>query len=136
MSEAKSGLRDLSRSVDELDLGPLVDHLRERLRIPVGEADAAVGFGLADALRLRGAVDAVAVAKIDAGVADGIVGTGRDGEGLLRLHPLELELRAVVVGGILRHRANLPRAVGRGMLLAADRSWIKADQLAAPVQGA
>jgi hypothetical protein len=76
MSEAKSGLRDLSRSVDELDLGPLMDHLRERLRIPVGEADAAVGFGLADALRLGGAVDAVAVAKIDPGVADGIVGTG------------------------------------------------------------
>ena len=31
-------------------------------------------------------MDAVAVAEIDPGVADRIIGAGRDGEGLRRLH--------------------------------------------------
>ena len=41
-----------------------------------------------------------------------------------------------MVGGILRHRANLSGAAGRGLLLAADRGRVEGDQLAAPVQGA
>src|SRR5215467_973504 len=88
------------RSVDELDLGPPVDHLRQRLRVPVGEVDAAVRLGLADGLRVRSAVDAVVVAETDPRGADRIHGTRGDVEGLLRLHSLELELRTVVVGGV------------------------------------
>src|SRR3981189_2387401 len=101
-------------------LVPLVDHLPERLGGPIGEADAAVRFGLADILRLRRAMDAVAVAEIDPGIADRIVGAGSDGERLLRLRALELELRTVGVGVILRDRANGQRAAGRRPLLAAD----------------
>src|SRR5262245_21755405 len=80
------------RSVDELDLDSPAHHLPQRLRVPVGEAHAAVRFGLADVLRLRGAVDAEAVAEIDPGVADRIVGAGGDVEGLFRLHSFELWL--------------------------------------------
>src|SRR5215470_9146528 len=66
------------RSVDELDLGPPVDHLRQRLRVPVGEVDAAVRLGLADGL--RGAVNAVVVAETDPRGADRIHGTRGDVE--------------------------------------------------------
>src|SRR5260370_37764807 len=66
------------RSVDELDLGPPVDHLRQRLRVPVGEVDAAVRLGPADGLRVRSAVDAVVVAETDPRAADRIHGTRGD----------------------------------------------------------
>jgi hypothetical protein len=72
----KCGFR--RRSVDELDLGPPVDLLRQRLRVPVGEVDAAVRLGLADALRVRSAVDAVAVAETDPRAADRIHTGGND----------------------------------------------------------
>src|SRR5215469_8040213 len=108
-------------SVDELDLDPLVNHLAQRL---------------ADVPRLRSAMDAVAVAEIDPGVADRILGAGRDGEGLLRPHAFEVELGAVGVSGIFIDRANGPRPARGGPLLAADRRRIKADQLSTAVQRA
>src|SRR5262249_5621395 len=55
---------------------------------------------------------------------------------LLRLHPLKLELRAVVVGGILGDRTDGAGPAGSGPLLAADRSGVEVHQLAAAVQGA
>src|SRR4029077_3091810 len=110
-------------------------HFRQLLRVPIGEAHAAVRFGFADPLRRRRAVDAVTVAEIDPGRADRILGAGRDGEGLFRLDALELELRAVVIGGVLRHRTNAPLAAGRRPFLAADRSRIE-GHLLAPVEGA
>jgi len=61
-----------------------VDHLRQRLRVPVGEVDAAVRLGPADALRVRSAVDAVVVAETDPRGADRIQGTRGNVEGLLR----------------------------------------------------
>src|SRR5262245_5265851 len=82
----------IPRSVDELDLDSPAHHLPQRLRVPIGEAHAAVRFGLADVLRLRGAVDAEAIAEVDPGVADRIVGAGGDVEGLFRLHSFELWL--------------------------------------------
>src|ERR1700745_4171474 len=89
------------RSIDELDLGPPVDHLRQRLRVPVGEVDAAVRLAPADARRVRSAVDAVVVAEPDPRGADRIHGTRGDVEGLLRLYSLALQLRTLVVGGII-----------------------------------
>src|SRR5271166_2875580 len=85
------GTTHASRSVDEFDLGPLVDHLRQRSRVPIGEADASVRVGLVDILRRRGAMDAVVIAEIDPGGANRIVGTGSDGERLVCLHPSEME---------------------------------------------
>jgi hypothetical protein len=41
------------RSVDELDLGSFLDHFPQHLSVPIGEADAAVRFGLADDLAGR-----------------------------------------------------------------------------------
>src|SRR6516162_6238528 len=123
-------------SVDELDLDPLVNHLAQRLGVPIRETHAAVRLGLADVPRLRTAMDAVAVAEIDPGVADRILGAWRDGEGLLRLHALEVELGAVSVSGIFIDRANGPRPARSGPLLAADRRRIKADQLSTAVQRA
>src|SRR6266478_3931703 len=126
----------LPGSVDEIDLDSLVDQFRQGLSVPIGEADASVRLGLADVLRLRGAVDAVAVAEIDPGTANRIVGTGGDGEGLFRLHALEVELGRVVIGRVLDDGTNGQRTAGSGPLLAADRRRIKADQLALAVQRA
>ena len=53
----------------------------EGSRVPIREAEAAVGFGATDFLGLRGAVDAKAVAvETDPGRADGVVGAGREDE--------------------------------------------------------
>src|SRR5262249_17779096 len=136
LREATSGHLVTHRSVDELDFDSLVNHLGERLGIPIGEAHAAVRFRLADVLRVWRAVDAVVIAEIDPGTANRIFGTSRDGERLFRLHPLELELWAVVIGGILGDRANGAGPAGSGPLLAADRCGVEVDQLAAAVQGA
>ena len=47
-------------------------------RVPVGEAETAVGAGAGNILRFRGSVDAVALKReADPGGADGIVGAGR-----------------------------------------------------------
>src|SRR5271166_5055638 len=91
-------------------------------------------FGLADILRLRGAMDAVAVAEIDPRVANRVVGTRGDGERLLRLHSLEFELGRVMVGGILHDGTNGQRTTGSRPLRATDRCGIKADQLSIAVQ--
>src|SRR5262249_60458395 len=96
----------MHRSVNELDLRSLLHHLGERPSVPIGEADATVRFRLADVLRVWRAVDPVAIAEIDPGTANRIFGTGGDGEGVLRLHPLKLELRVVVVGGVLGDRID------------------------------
>src|SRR5262249_27257939 len=115
---------------------PFVDHFSQRLSVPIGQADASVRLGLADLRRVRGAVDAVAVAEIDPHAAHRIFGAGGDGEGLLRLHALELELGRVMVGRILHDRTNGQRTAGGGPLLAAYRGRVKADQLSTAVQRA
>src|SRR5262249_53339759 len=82
---------------------------------------------LADVLRVRRAVDPVAIAELDPGTANRIFGTGGDGEGLLRLHPLKLELRAVVVGGILGDRTDGAGPARSRSLLAANRCGVEVD---------
>src|ERR1700710_483548 len=80
-----SGTRELffsafkAHSLREVDGGPRLDQRRDGDRVPVGEADAAMGGGLADRLRLRRAVDSVVLLReVDPHQADGIVGAGGD----------------------------------------------------------
>ena len=63
---------------DKIDRDAFGNCVRKLEGIPVGETNAAVRLGLADVLRLRGAVDAVAIAEIDPHAADRIVGAGGD----------------------------------------------------------
>src|SRR5262249_16057118 len=126
----------LEPSVDELDLDSLVDHLAQRLGVPIRETHAAVRLGLADVRRLRRALGAVAGAQVGPGVSPRVVGARSDGEGLLRLDALAVEVGAVGVSGIFIDRANGPRPARSGPLLAADRRRIKADQLSTAVQRA
>ena len=66
--------------------------------VPVGEAEAAAGFGAADFFGLRGAVDAVTgEVESDPGRADWIVGAGLDDEFLGNAFALR---RAAEDGGI------------------------------------
>ena len=65
-----------------------MDHLRQSLRVPVGVVDAAVRLGLANALRVRSAVDAVVVAETDPRAADRIQGTRGDVKGFFVSTPL------------------------------------------------
>src|SRR5215471_18763028 len=132
----RSSLPRLPGSVDEIDFDALANHFRQGLSVPIGKADASVRLGLADMRRVRGAVDAVAVAEIDPGIADRIVGTGCDVKGLFRLHALEVELGRVVIGRILHDGTNGQRAARGGPLLATDRRRVKADQLSLAVQRA
>ncbi|MFM1943372.1 MAG: hypothetical protein RI897_2354 [Verrucomicrobiota bacterium] len=60
--------------------------LGEELGVPVGEAEATEGFGFADAFGVGGAVDPVAGSvEPDPDEADGVIGTGWDGEVLFDL---------------------------------------------------
>ena len=63
------------------DGGADFDELEEEFGVPIGEAEAAVGFGAADVLGTGCAVDAVAGAvEADPDGADGIVGAGLEGQ--------------------------------------------------------
>src|SRR5713226_390885 len=107
--------RQRGRLVHEIDRRALAHALGEIERVPVRQPDAAVGVGLADPLRIRRAVDAIAVlGEIDPDHADRIVRAGRDGELALGVDALELEFGIVMVGGVMGDPADLyPPARGR-----------------------
>jgi len=90
LREAKSGHLGMHRSVDELDLRSLLHHLGERPSVPIGEADATVRFRPADVLRVRRAVDPVAIAEIDPGIANRILGPAAMVKGFCVFTPLNL----------------------------------------------
>ena len=80
-ARASSSRNEASRAASHLqnDLGARADQRREPHRVPVGQADAAVRFGVADARRLRRAVNAVVLlARSIHDHADRVVRTGRD----------------------------------------------------------
>ena len=112
-------------------------HRRQVDRVPVRQADAAVGLGLSDVLRVGRAVDPIGRGReIDPDQADRIVRTLPDGELPFGLHPFPRELRIVMVLGIPGDADHLEDAARRGLLLAAHRRRIEAEELAVPVVGA
>src|SRR5215472_9298356 len=93
---------------DEIDHCPTVHHAREIERVPIGEPDAAMRFGLADLLRRRRAMYAVARrAQIDPDDADWILRPRSDCKFVLGLHAFEAETRVVTVGRIVRDAFDL-----------------------------
>ena len=89
-------------------------HAREIERVPIGEPNAAMRFGLADLFRRRRAMDAVARrAQIDPDDADWILRTRSDRKLVLGLHAFEGETRVVMIGRVVRDALDLELAARR-----------------------
>src|SRR5262249_32808479 len=68
--------------------------------------------------------------------ADGIVWAGCDPDPVVRLDTPEVELRIVIVDGVLDHAVHAEGAARRRLLLAADRGGIEGHELAVAVERA
>src|SRR5260370_10633965 len=123
--------RQRGRLVDEIYRRALEHALGEIERVPVRQPDAAVRVGLADPLRIRRAVDAVAVlGEIDPDQSHGIVRAGRDRELAFGMDALELEFGIVMVGGVVGDPTDLVSDARRRLFLAADRTRVERGGLA------
>ena len=86
---------DRCTSSHEIDDRPAMNHGGKVERVPIGEADAAVRFGLADFFRRRRAMYAVGWRReIDPHQADRILRPRLDGKFVLGLDALEGKARA------------------------------------------
>src|SRR6188472_646220 len=84
------------------------DHLCKLKGVPIRESDASVGDRFADLCRLRGAVNAVPLARqCDPNEPNRIVWAWRNSKRLFGADTLETVLRIVAVGRILGHVPNL-----------------------------
>ena len=92
-----------------------MDGVDETQGVPVGQAEAAVGFGLGDVFGGWGAVDAVAgQVEADPRDADGVVGAGRDAEAFADGRGggvVGVEGRVEGVVGVLRPDADVQGSV-------------------------
>src|SRR5206468_461175 len=103
---------------------------RRALAIPIGKPDAAMRRGFTDLFRAARSVNSVGqLVKINPDQADRVVGTGRDCELSVGSHAFELELRVVVIGGVLDDSANVVSSGCCRLLSAANRCRIVSDQL-------
>src|SRR5216684_162948 len=113
--------RERGRLVHEIYRRALAHALGEIERVPIRQPDTAVRVGLADPLRIRRAVDAVAVlGEIDPDQSHGVVRAGRDRELAFGMDALELEFGTVMVGGVVGDPTDLESAARRRLFLAAD----------------
>src|SRR4029077_14371424 len=111
-----------------------LDHPRQFDRIPVRQADAAVGLGLANVRRRRGAMDSVGwIGQVDPDQADGIVWARADRELPLRVDALPCKFGIVLVFRVPGNAFDLEVPARRGLFLAADRRWIESKEFAVAV---
>src|SRR5258708_24922786 len=95
-SRARFKLPRNSSSFDELDDGGLFHVPAEKAGVPICQPDAAVGFGLADFCRRRGAMNAITFRRqADPVGAHRIVGARFDREACRRLYALEFIVRII-----------------------------------------
>src|SRR5215831_385753 len=121
--------RESLRLVEKRDWHALANTPGEVEGIPIGEPDAAMGLGLADLFGSGRPVNAVTcLGQIDPDQPYGIVGTGRDGELSISPHTFELELRIVVIGGVLDNPAHVVSTAWCWFFATADRCRIESDQ--------
>jgi hypothetical protein len=100
----------------QCNVGARPDYLGNRGGAPVGQADAAVGFGLADRGRDRGAVNAVVrLGQVDPGHAHRVVGAGGNLDLLVARLRIPEQLGIVVVDRVGGDTLDLP---------VADRQWV------------
>src|SRR5258708_14484666 len=84
--------------------------------------------GFADLFRVARSMNSVGrLVQIDPDQADRVVGTGRDCDFSIGSHAFELELRGVVIGGVLDNPANVVSAAWCRLLAAANRCRIESD---------
>ncbi|KAG7666532.1 hypothetical protein KSW81_003251, partial [Nannochloris sp. 'desiccata'] len=115
----------------EFDARADLDHLRQFLRVPVGQADAAVRFGLADLGRVRRAMDPVGrLRQRDPDRAHRPVRPGRNPQDARVVALLEVDLGIVGIFGIGRDPLHRMRAGGRRRRCGADRRGVDGDQAA------
>ena len=116
------------RLIEERDRRALANSLGKVKGIPIGKPNAAMGPGFADLFRMAGSMNSVGrLVQIDPHQADRVVGTGCDDEVSIGSHAFELELRVVVIGGVLDNPANAVSAAWCRLLAAADRCRIEGD---------
>jgi hypothetical protein len=96
-----------SLRLEERDRRGLANSLGKVKGIPIGKSNAAMGPGFADLFRVAGSMNSVGrLVQIDPDQADRVVGTGCDDEVSIGSRAFELELRVVVIGGLLDNPAN------------------------------
>ena len=114
-----------------------LDQLGQLRGVPVGQPHAAMAFGLADLGGVGRAVDAVGrLRQRDPDRADRAVGARRDGQDLVVVALLEVEVRIVGVFRIEGDAGDLVGAGRRRRVGRADGGGIGDDQLAGSVIGA
>src|SRR6266566_6070186 len=116
--------------IEERNRRALANPLGKVKGIPIGKADAAMRRGFTDLFRAARSVNSVGrLVKINPDQADRVAGTGRDCELSVGSHAFELELRVVVIGGVLDDSANVVSSAWCRLLSAANRCRIESDQL-------
>lgn len=129
--------RDRRILILESDHHPRARHAGEVDRVPVGQSDAAMRFGLADGLWRGRAVYAVGQGgEVDPDEADGVVRSRSDGELAFGLDLFPREPRIVNIGGVPVDPSHLEDPAWRRFFLAANRGRIEGDQVSVLVVGA
>src|SRR5579864_2067364 len=90
------------RLIEERDRCAFANLLGKVKGIPVGKPGAAMRPYFADLFRVARSMNSVGrLVQTDPDHADRVVGTGRDCQFSIGSHAFELELRVVVIGGVL-----------------------------------
>src|SRR5262249_8465406 len=121
-NDARRTLFARQRSLaNEIDHGPAMHHAGQIERVPIGKSNAAMRFGLADLLRRRRAMNAIARrAQIDPDDADRILRSRSDRKFVLGLHAFETEPRVVAIGRVVGDALDLELSAWRRLFGAAD----------------
>jgi hypothetical protein len=121
-----------ARDVRELDLGVPRNALAEEPGVPVGEADAAVGGGVADGLGSAGPVDAVVgLGERHPDDPDGVVRSGGQHGVVLAGIDAGEDLGLVVPGRVEGDGLDAVLALGRGRVVGAEGGGEVVEDVAA-----